>query len=166
MVVGLTIVLANVTMSPGSGAASSHFSVAPNGTFLEIYTILYDRQYEIRVTVPKTFEGALYVFDYEGMRKLAEGTRSPILEESINGSVLIDFKANRRGAYSIMIESHTSMDAEGMLSLAEIEALSWDLISDATVIMVAGIVLAVVTLTPKIGKVLKVRHAGRQQKSG
>jgi len=58
------------------------------------------------------------------------------------------------------------MDAEGMLSLAEIEALSWDLISDATVIMVAGIVLAVVTLTPKIGKVLKVRHAGRQQKSG
>ncbi len=164
IIIGLTIILADVTMSLGGSSGYSNFSVHPNGTYVQLVSPLRNRRYEIRVTVPKAFLGTLYLFNYEGIRRLAEGVRTPMLEEAINGSTLIDFKIDRRGAYLIMIESHVASETEGGLGLVEYGASSQDLIFDCTIIIIVGAAMALLAILPRIGRALRSSHSQPPQK--
>jgi len=163
MIIGLTIILADVTMSLGGSSGYSNFSIPSNGTYVELIAPLRNRRYEIRVMAPKAFLGTLYLFNYEGIRRLAEGVRTPILEETINGSTLIDYTIDRRGAYMIMIESHVSTETEGGLGLVEYGALSRDLIFDSTIIIIIGMAVALLTIIPRIGRALRSSHSDRSK---
>ena len=153
-IIGLAILCANITSRIGS-TRSGNFSVAPNGTYLEVVYRLRNRPIEFRINVPKAFEGTFYLFDYEGIRRLTEGTKTPILEENIKGSTLIDYTINRRGAYMIMIESHVSTQTEGSIGIVEKEAISQDLIWDSTRIVIIGIATTILATIPKITQLHK-----------
>lgn len=158
IIIGLTIIFANITVSLRGYTSHINFRTPPNGTYVMVTAPLRNCPYEIRITAPKTFEGTLYLFNYEGIRRLTEGTRTPILEEVIRGSTLIDFTISRRGAYMIMIESHVSTETEGSMGLVEKEALSQDLIFDSTIIILIGIATTITATIPKISKALKSLH--------
>ncbi|MFB0523085.1 MAG: hypothetical protein ACETV1_04905 [Candidatus Bathyarchaeia archaeon] len=148
IIIGATIVFANITAG-GGFTGSGNFRTPPNGTYVELVT-LRNRPYEIRIKAPKAFKGTLYLFNYEGIRRLAEGTRTSILEETIKGSTLIDYTINRRGAYLILIESHVPNQTEGSLGLVEKEALSQDMMWDSGIIITIGIATTILALIPKI----------------
>jgi len=151
IIIGVTILFANITVSGTSSISSGNFSTPPNGAYLKLIT-LRNRPYEIRIKAPRAFEGTLYLFNYEGIRRLAEGARTPILEENIEGSTLIDYTIGRRGAYLIMIESHVSTQTEGSLGLVEKEALSQDMMWDSGIIIIIGIATTILAIIPKISK--------------
>ncbi len=159
IVIGLTIFLANITTSLTGGTSYGGLTIPPNGTYIELFVPLRNRPYEIRINVPKTFEGTLYIFNYEGIKKLTEGTKTPILEQTINGSTLIDLTINRRGAYAIMIESHVPTQTEGYIGLVEKEAISQDLLLDSTIIIIIGIAITITATIPKIRKTLQNIHS-------
>lgn len=150
IIIGLTILLANITGSSGGGIGSTNFSISPNGTWFELVAPLRSGPHEIRIRASEAFRGTLYLFNYEGMRLLAEGTKISILEENIQGSTLIDFTINRRGAYLIMIQSIVSTETEGSLGLVEKGRISQDLILDSTIIIIIGTAITVLSMTPKI----------------
>jgi len=153
IIIGLAILFANITTPSGTGTGP--FDVPPNGTYLQVEIPLRYGPIEIRISAPKAFEGTFYLFNYEGIRRLTEGTRTPILEETIQGSTLIDYTINRRGAYMIMIESHVSTQTEGSISIVEKKVISQDLIWDSTRIIIIGIATTILATIPKITQLLK-----------
>jgi len=163
-IIGLTIIFANITISLRGSTRHGNFRTSPNGTYVQLVT-LRNRPYEIRIAAPKAFEGTLYLFNYEGIGKLAEGTGTPILEQTIKGSTLIDYTINRRGAYMIMIESHVPTETEGSLGLVEKEAISQDMLSESAIIIIIGIATTITATIPKISKALKSLHPQRSHKS-
>lgn len=149
IIIGLTILLANITGS-GEGSVSATFSISPNGTWFKLVAPLHSDLHEIRIGAPQAFRGTFYLFNYEGIRLLAEGTKLPILEESIQGSTLIDFTLNRRGAYLIMIQSNVSTETEGSLGIVEKGRISQDLILDSTIIIIIGTTIAILAIALEI----------------
>lgn len=158
IIIGLTILLANIIPGQTGSMSSGNFSILPNGTYIELLIPLHNRAYEFRITVPKVFEGTFYLLNYEGIRKLAEGTKTPILKETIKGPTLIDFTINRRGTYMILIESNVSEITQGSIGIIEKEGLSQDILQDATIIIILGIAITAPATLPKITWLRKCRH--------
>ena len=151
IIVGVTILFATVTVSQRGSTSTTNFRTSPNGTDVLLVT-LRNRPYEIRISAPKAFRGTFYLFNYGGIRKLAEGTKTSILEETIKGSTLIDYTPNRRGAYLILVESHVSTQTEGSIGLVEKEALSQDMIWDSTIIIIIGFTATIIAIITKMKK--------------
>lgn len=157
IIVGVTILFANVTVSQRGYTSPGNFRTSPNGTDVRLVT-LRNRPYEIRISVPKAFRGTFYLLNYEGIRELIEGTKTPILEETIKGSTLIDYTPTRRGAYLILIESHVSTQTEGSIGLVEKEALSQDMMLDSTIIIIFGFTLTMIAVLTKMKKSQNARE--------
>jgi len=127
------------------------FEVPANGTHIQV-TELRNRPYEIRILVPEDFNGTFCILNYEGIKKLTEGTKKPTLEQTLEGSILIDFTPNRRGAYIFLVESKVSEIVSGSIGLVEKEAISQDLLVDSTIIILSGLA---VTLVATVSKSMK-----------
>ena len=149
IIVGVTILFANVTVTSRGSISTGNFRTSPNGTDVRLVT-LRNRPHEIRISAPKAFRGTFSLLNYEGIRKLAEGTKTPILEETIKGSILIDYTPNRRGAYLILIESHVSTQTEGSIGLVQKEGLSQDVMLDSTIIIMVGFTLTMIAVLSKM----------------
>ncbi|MCD6241807.1 hypothetical protein J7K27_09940 [Candidatus Bathyarchaeota archaeon] len=143
IVVGLSILFANLTATFRGSTGSVNFSIPANGIYMVVIE-LHNRPYEIRILVPKDFNGTFYIFNYGGIKKLIEGTKTPILEQTLEGSSLIDFTPNRRGAYLFLIESKISESVSGSISFIEKEAISQDLLLDSTFIILFGLAIIIV----------------------
>ena len=148
VVIGLSIFFANLTSVLSSSTSSTSFDVPANGA-CAIVTELQNRPHEIRILVAKGFNGTFYIFNYEGIKKLTEGTKAPTLEQTIEGSILIDFTPNRRGAYMFLIESEVSESVSGSIGLIEKEALNQDILIDSTIIILFGFTLTLVAAVSK-----------------
>jgi hypothetical protein len=105
---------------------------------------LHNRPYEIRILVPKEFSGTFCILNYEGIKKLTEGIETPMLEQTLEGSSIIDFTPNRRGAYMFLIESKVSKIISGSIGLVEKEAISQDLLLDSTIIILSGLAILLI----------------------
>jgi hypothetical protein len=119
------------------------FEVPANGTSI-IVIELHNRPYEIRILVPKEFSGTFCILNYEGIKKLTEGIETPMLEQTLEGSSIIDFTPNRRGAYMFLIESKVSKIISGSIGLVEKEAISQDLLLDSTIIILSGLAILLI----------------------
>jgi hypothetical protein len=148
VIIGLAIFFSNLTSSLISSAKYASISIPGNGTE-NVVQYFSNRPYEIRILVPEDFNGALYIFNYEGIKNLTEGVKTPLMETTINGSVLIDFTANRRGPYMILIENKLLKQVEGSLNIIEKEAVSQDILGDTLIIILFGLAITAVTLILK-----------------
>ncbi|MEM3627002.1 MAG: hypothetical protein QXZ25_03140 [Candidatus Bathyarchaeia archaeon] len=151
-IIGLAIFFSNLTSSLMSSDMYASISIPSNGAD-NLVQYFSNRSYEIRIVVPENFNGTLYVFNYEGIKNLIKGFKTPLMETNINGSVLIDFTPNRRGPYMILIENKTSKRAEGALNIIEKEAVNQDLIGDSLMIILCGLAITTVTLIIKHRKI-------------
>jgi len=120
------------------------FYIQANGTYSVIST-LQNRPYEIRIYVSEDFNGTLYIFNYEGIKKLIEGTKVPMLEQNLEGPVLIDFTPNQRGAYMFLIENKASDVFSGSIGLVEKKAISQDIQKDSLIMILLGSVTSGIT---------------------
>lgn len=156
-IIGISVFFANLTAGMISSSGSSYIGIEAYGTYLQL-TELRNRPIEIRITFPDDFKGVFYIFNYEGIRKLTEGTKTPTLEQAIEAPRLIDFNPDRRGAYLIIIESNVSTTMYGSLGIIEKKGISQDMLSDSIIITLIGIATAIAANIPKISKTLKKRY--------
>ena len=154
VIIGLAIFFSNLTTSLIGSTTYSGISIPPDGTE-NLVTYLSNRPYEIRILVPEDFNGTLYIFNYEGIKKLTEGTKTALIEKPIEGPLLIDFTPNRRGPYMILIESKISTQVGGSINLVEKEAISQDIQGDSVIIILFGLAITSVTLMFRSSKLLK-----------
>ena len=157
IIIGLSIFLANLTSTLRGSTSSVSFEVPANGTSM-IVIELHNRPYEIRILVPKEFSGTFCILNYEGIKKLTEGTETPTLEQTLEGSSLIDFTPNRRGAYMFLVESKVSEIVSGSIGLVEKEAISQDLLVDSTIIILSGLAIMLVVALSKSIKSSRIVH--------
>jgi hypothetical protein len=145
MVIGLCIFFSNVaTQGVHSSTTSGPFSTGPNGSSAELFVPLLSGSKEIRINVERSFEGTLYIFDYEGARRLVDdGVSEPIVREDFRGSTLIDFNLSRRNAYMIVIESHVDEAVEGTFGIVQKGGTKMDMLADSALIAAIGAVIAV-----------------------
>ena len=157
IIIGLSIFLANLTSTLRGSTSFMSFEVPANGTSMVVIE-LHNRPYEIRILVPKDFNGTLRIFNYEGIKKLTEGTETPTLEQTLEGPILIDFTPNRRGAYTFLVESKVSKNVSGSIGLVEKEAISQDLLVDSTIIILFGLAIMLVVALSKSIKSSRIVH--------
>ncbi len=155
IIIGLSIFLANLTSSLRGSTISMGFEVPANGICI-VVNELHNRPYEIRIFVPEEFNGTFCILNYEGIKKLTEGTKTPTLEQTLEGSSLIDFTPNRRGAYMFEVESKVSGIVSGSIGLVEKEAISQDLLIDSTIIILFGLAIILVTALSKSIKTSRI----------
>lgn len=150
-IIGLAVFLANV-VAQGAGDITQQLilSPGPNGADAALLIPLNYGGHEIRVNAPRTFSGVLYVFDYDGINELAaDGTITPMVNETFKGSTLIDFTLNRRGPYVVMIESNVSTEAQITASVLEKGTLRQDYLWDSGIIIAVGVATTVLAFTIK-----------------
>lgn len=158
IIIGLSILLANLTASLRGSTGSQNFSIPANGIYMVVIE-LQNRPYEIRILVPEEFNGTFCILNYEGIKKLTEGTKTPTLEQTLEGSILIDFKPNRRGAYMFLVESNVSENVSGSIGLVEKEAISQDLLVDSTIIILFGLaIILMAALSKHLSRHSNERH--------
>jgi hypothetical protein len=157
MIMGLSILLANLTSTLRGSTSSMSFEASANGTYAVVVK-LQNRPYEIRILVPKDFNGTLCIFNYEGIKKLTEGTKTPTLEQTLEGPILIDFTPNRRGAYMFLVESKVSENVSGSIGLVEKKAISQDLLVDSPIIILFGLAIMLVAALSKSIKSSRIVH--------
>lgn len=165
MIIGLSILLANLTSLHGS-TSSQRFEVPANDMSM-LVTELHNRPYEIRILVPEDFNGRICIFNYEGIKKLIDGTKTPILEQTLQGSLLIDFTPSRRGTYLFLIESKVAETISGSIGLVEKEAISQDVLVDSTIILLSGVAIVFISTWSKYVHYIDPKHKTknvRQQK--
>ncbi len=140
-IVSVSMILATLTLQGYSGVQGiEQFTINPNGSFATLVAPLCDGPHEIRITAPRSFNATLYIFDYEGTRKLlTDGAKEPLIKENIRGSTLIDFNLTRRGSYLIMLESHISTEASGTVGIVEKAISNQDIIWDSAIILAVGV---------------------------
>ena len=120
---------------------------------------LHNRPYEIRILVPDDFNGTFCIFNYEGIKKITEDTKTPTLEQTLEGPILIDFTPNRRGAYMFLMESKVSEIVSGSIGLVEKEAISQDLLVDSTIIILSGLaIMLMAALSKHLSRHQNERH--------
>lgn len=161
IIIGAAIFFANLTVTRG-GSGSYCSEVSANGVHMDV-TYLSSRPYEIRVIVPKNFSATLYVFNYEGIKNLTEGIKTPLIQQPIEGSQLIDFTPNRRGAYMFRLESHTPTKTRFTIDLIEQNAIRQDIQTDSIIIILTGLAITLAATTPKITKTLKTHRSKTTQ---
>jgi hypothetical protein len=151
-VIGLCIFFSNVaTQGVPSSTTNSIFSTGPNGTSAQLFVPLLSGSKEIRINVQRSFEGTLYIFDYEGTRRLVEdGVNEPIVKEDFKGSTLIDFNLTRRDAYMIVIESHVDEAVQGTFGIVQKGGTKLDMLTDSALIAAIGAVIAVAGAIPNL----------------
>lgn len=138
IIIGLSIFLANLTSTLRGSTIFVSVEVPACGTDILVIE-LHNRPYEIRILVPEGFHGTFRIFDYEGIKKITEGIQTPSLEQTLEGSILIDFTPNRRGAYMFLVESKVSEIASGSIGLVEKGAISQDIQIDSAIIAIIGL---------------------------
>jgi len=148
-IIGLSVFFANLTASMISSSSSSSICIEAYGTYMEL-SEFRSRPIEIRITVPDDFKGTVYIFNYEGIRKLTEGTKTPTLEQTIEGPQLIDFKPDRRGAYLLIIESNVSTTMYGSLGIIEKKGISQDMTLDSTITIIIGFAVIMIAVLSKM----------------
>ena len=132
-----------------SSHAEFHGGIEAYGAYMEL-TEFRSRPIEIRITFPDDFKGTVYIFNYEGIRKLTEGTKTPTLEQTIEGPQLIDFKPDRRGAYLLIIESNVSTTMYGSLGIIEKKGISQDMTLDSTITIIIGFAVIMIAVLSKM----------------
>lgn len=158
IIIGLAIFLANLTSTVHGSIRSMSFEVSANGTYI-VVTSLQNHPYEIRILVPKHFNGTFYILNPESIKKLTEGTKTPTLEQTLEGPILIDFTPNRRGAYMFLMESKVSEIVSGSIGLVEKEAISQDLLVDSTIIILSGLaIMLMAALSKHLSRHQNERH--------
>jgi len=141
----LSILFANLTTS--FVGSTRHFGISIPANGAEMFVAYFsNRPHEIRIVIPGNFNGTLYIFDYEGIKKLSVGITAAKIEKAIEGPFLIDFTPNRRGPYMILIESKISTQVAGSINFIEEEAISQDLQRDSLVIILFGLAVTGITL--------------------
>lgn len=142
--VGVAIFLGNLTASLVGFSSHSPISIPADGreNLVEDFS---SRPYEIRLVVPDEFKGTLTIFDYEGIRGLTKGIKTPLMKKTTEGPMLVDFTPNRRGAYMMLIESKISKQMMGSINLVEKEAVSQDMLGDSLLIISFGLAIVAVT---------------------
>jgi hypothetical protein len=144
-VIGIAMVLATMTIPVGNTFSLSFTAPANGDSDINIVAPVFPGHCEIRVSVSRSFEGTLYMFDYDGMRGLlTEGNKMPILEEDFKGPTLIDFNLTEKGAYLFMVESHVSTSTQGTIGLIEKEAVDQDLLQYSIIIAAIGLATSLV----------------------
>ena len=151
-VIGLCIFFSNVaTQGVPSSTTNSPFSTGPKGSYAQLFAPLLSGSKEIRINVQRSFEGTLYIFDYEGTRRLVEdGVSEPIVMEDFKGSTLIDFNLSRRNAYMIVIESHVDEAVQGTFGIVQKGGTKVDMLTDSALIDAIGAVIAVAGAIPNL----------------
>ena len=151
-IIGLCIFLSNIaTQGVSSSTINSNFLTGPNGTSAQLFVPLLSGSKEIRLNVPRSFEGTLYIFDYEGTRRLVEdGVKEPILKEDFRGSTLIDFNLTRRNAYMIIIESHVAEAVQGTFGIVQKGGTKADMLTDSALIATIGAVTTIMGAIPSL----------------
>jgi hypothetical protein len=155
IIIGLSIFLANLTSALHGSTSFMGFEVPANEIFI-VVNELHNRPYEIRILVPEEFNGTFCIINYEGIKKLTEGTKTSILEQTLEGPILIDFKPSRRGAYMFTVESKVSERVSGSIGLVEKEAINQDLLVDSTIIFLFGLAMILVTALSKLTKTSRI----------
>lgn len=150
----MSILFANLTTSFIGSTRHFGISIPANGTEM-LVTYLSNRPHEIRVVIPRNFNGTLYIFDYEGIKRLSDGITVAKIEKAINGPFLIDFTPNRRGPYMILIESKISTQVGGSINFIEKGAISQDIQGDSLVIILFGLAVIGITLMIRSSNSLK-----------
>lgn len=159
MILGLSIFLANLTSALRGSTIYLSFEVPARKIFISVNE-LHNRQYEIRILVPEEFNGTLCILNYEGIKKITEGEKTPALEQTLEGPSLVDFTPNRRGAHLFMIESNVSTTMYGSIGIIEKKGISQDMLSDSIIITLAGTAITTAANMPKISKSFKKqRHS-------
>lgn len=148
IIIGLSILLANLTATLRGSTGSQNFSIPAEGIYMLVIE-LHNRPYEIRILVTKDFNGTFYILNYEGIKKLTEGTKTPLIKQVMEGPLLIDFTPNRRGAYMFLMESKVSEIVSGSIGLIEKEALSRDILVDSAIIILSGMVIILIATVSK-----------------
>lgn len=153
-ILGACILLSSIaTQGVHSTAGSINFFTGPNGTWAELYVPLLSGSKEIRINAPRAFEGTLYIFDYQGTKLLVEDNiKDPILEESFKGSTLVDFNLSRRGAYTIVIESHVPEASQGTIGIVQKGGIKADMLQDSAIMILVGLAML------GIGGAFKIAH--------
>ncbi len=164
IVLGVCIVLSQVATQGPASIMSGSFSTGPNGTSAELFAPLLSGPIEIRIGAARSFEGALYLYNYEGTEKLIEeGLEEPILNESFKGSTLINFNLNRRDACTIVIESHIAEASEGTIGIVQAGGIKADMLQDSSIIIMVGFVIAglggAFIVNAKVGRFVANGHA-------
>ena len=154
IIIGLSIFLANLTSTLRGSTIFMSFEVPANEICI-VVNELHNRQYEIRILVPEEFNGTLCILNYEGIKKITEGEKTPVLEQTLEGPSLVDFTPNRRGAYLFMIESNVSTTMYGSIGIVEKKGISQDMLADSIIITAVGTATAIAANIPKISKNLK-----------
>jgi len=158
-IIGLCIFFSNIATQGPSSTVGGQFSTGPNGTWAELYVPLLSGSKEIRINVPRSFEGTLYIFDYEGTKRLVEdGIREPILEENFKGSTLVDFALSRRGAYTIVIESHVPQTSQGTTGIVQKGGIKADMLQDSAIVILVGLTISGIGGALKIIRSHKPTH--------
>jgi hypothetical protein len=158
-IVGFTILMANVVGQKPDNLQSWNYSVGSNEMGAQVLISLSYGAHEIRLTAPRAFEGVLYILDYEGIEKLvADGTIAPMLNETFQGSTLIDFTVDRRGPYAVIVKSNAPNEAQVGANLLEKGTLRQDYIWDSLIIIAVGVIISILATTPRIGHLLRSKH--------
>ena len=103
------------------------------------------RPYEIRIIVPSKFEGALLIYDYEGMKQLlVYGVDSPQENFVIKGPSIVDFTPGYRGYYLFLYRSLIDEMVNLEIGLVGKSVIEPDTLRDAGVIASLGLSLSVI----------------------
>jgi hypothetical protein len=155
-IIGLAILLANVAGRGKDAISSWNYSLDPNGMGAQLLISLNYGGHEIRLNAPRAFKGVLYILDYEGIEKLvANGTITPVVNETFQGSTLIDFTLDRRGPYAVVVQSNMPNEAQVSASLLEKGTLRQDYLWDSGIIIAVGVAIAFFALIPRMGRFMK-----------
>lgn len=162
-IIGLAILLANVASRGKDAIANWDYSLDPNGMGAQLLISLNYGGHEIRLNAPRAFKGVLYILDYEGIEKLvADGTITPVVNETFQGSTLIDFTLDRRGPYAVIVQSNVPNEAQVSASLLEKGTLRQDYLWDSGIIIAVGVTIAFLGLIPRMGRFLKSKLSKAQ----
>lgn len=163
-IIGLAILLANVAGRGRDAISSWNCSLDPNGMDAQLLISLNHGEHEIRLNAPRAFRGVLYILDYEGIEKLvADGTIMPVVNETFQGSTLIDFTLDRRGPYAVVVQSNVPNEAQVSWSLLEKGTLRQDYLWDSGIVIAVGITMAFLAMTPRIRRFHKPEQSSKMQ---
>jgi hypothetical protein len=160
-ILGVCMLLSKMA-PPVPSAGSIAYSTEPKGTWAMLNVPLLSGSKEVRIKAAGSFEGTLYIYDYQGTRKLIEdGVEEPILNETFKGSTLIDFNLSRRDAYTIVIKSHVADSSQGTVGIVETGPKNGDMLQDYSIITIVGLAMVGVSVAFRLAHPCKSVSQGK-----
>lgn len=163
LVIGFAM-LATSAVSRFGNTESGSFTAPPGGdSDVNIFTPLFGGRCEIRVSVSRAFKGTLYVFDYDGIRKLLnDGVKTPVFSEGFQGNTLMDLNLTGKGTYMVIVHSNATQSYEGTFGLVEPGGVDQTMVQASLTIVTVGVVLnGSAGLAGVVQGRLRRRNAGR-----